>query len=86
MAAQPPDPDAMAKALNTVVDHIRRAGNLPEFDAGARILQRMDEMETRLTARVDGLTARVDGLTTRVDEMEDAPLLVLMVLLLVLIR
>jgi hypothetical protein len=79
MAAQPPDPDAMANALNTVVDHIRRAGNLPEFDAGARILQRMDEMETRLTARVDGLT-------TRVDEMEDAPLLVLMVLLLVLIR
>jgi hypothetical protein len=53
----------------------------------------MDEMETRLTARVDGLTARVDGLTarvdgltTRVEEMEDAPLLVLMVLLLVLIR
>jgi hypothetical protein len=79
MAAQPPDPDAMANVLNTVVDHIRRAGNLPEFDAGARILQRMDEMETRLTAHVDGLTAHVD-------EMEDAPLLVLMVLLLVLIR
>jgi len=75
MAARRRNPDMVANAL------MRRVSNVPRFDAEARILHRIDEMDTRLTTGIKGyhdgvddnqdyISRRIDVLTTRIDEMD----------------
>jgi hypothetical protein len=61
MAARRRNPDMVANAL------MRRVSNVPRFDAEARILHRIDEMDTRLNARIDMLGTHV---TASLDDMK----------------